>query len=247
MVVQRWMGAGWIDAPAVESWPINTDSCSSNVDPEVIWAAEDAARRLVFDATCGRFPGPIPAAARFFGLCAERAVNLDQAFAYPIVSVDAVVEVDATGTPVELPETAWRWDRPSWLIHHATTSDGALFRANDRYLPHDAPHQWWVEATVGQDPPQPVIMAAEQLACELIKMVVDPENCSLPDSVRSISRQGTTIEFDRTADWATLPLLAQISKPPPAGWGCAPVEYGFDPAHPKRWAEIPWSLIEPGS
>lgn len=243
-MVQRWVGAGLLDGPDEVSWEIDTATCATGATPEVIWQAEDTARWLLWRATGRRFAPEHSAAVRYFSPCPERLIQLDQAFAYPIVSIDAIWTTAADGTPVEWPERSWRFDAPGRLVKHNLGDwTGATFPVNDLYLPHDSPGQWWIEATIGEPIPTEVLTAANQLACELIKAVVDPENCALPDNVRSITRQGVTIEFDRS-EWSALPLLQQVTRPWPAGYGEGVVEYGFDPAYHRRWAEV---QIAPGS
>lgn len=197
---------------------------------------------LVWRATCERFPGAgVQVALRSLERCAARELHLGDAFAYPVVTIDAVKTVSQAGVVTTMPAAAWRWDRPDTLVkQHIGDATGAVFLGADPYRPFDWPLGWWIEATIGEDPPGDVLQAASQLACELVLAKTDPEKCSLPDNVRSITRQGTTIEFDRT-QWAALPILQDIAKPYPEGYGCAPIERGLDPAHPHRWAEIPWA------
>ncbi|QYN17609.1 hypothetical protein [Amycolatopsis sp. DSM 110486] len=62
------------------------------------------------------------------------------------------------------------------------------------------PGTWAVEFKSGLPVPAGGDTAASDLACELLKACnpAHSEGCKLPDNVRSVTRQGVTIDFDTT-------------------------------------------------
>jgi len=249
-------GIGRVEQPA--NWPVSLGAPKGG-DAQMVQRCVDAAVAIVWAGTCRRYPGTFPAAARYVG--PQRSVlRLDEAFAYPVVSVDAVKEIDADGVAFEWDTDAWRFDRPDRLVKQdIDDSTGAWFPTQDAARPLSWPGQWWIEATIGIAPPADVLMAAEFLAGELLLAHTDPERCSLPDRIQSITRQGVTMSFDRDL-WVGVPLLKEIVQPYPVGHGCAAVdfEFGRDPARdklrgvlhdwPDGWCQIDtrsWIWLDP--
>lgn len=208
-------------AGPVSGWTagLSRCACADDADDHAKTLAVQAATSLVWQATCGRFPGVFPAAGRWFGpACWE--IDLEAGFAHPVVSVVAVRQINDAGQVVARPAGSWRFDPPGLLVAQEL-GDGSwpAFPEQLRRRAVNAPGSWWVEVTIGQDPPAEVLAAVELLACELLKAWSDPSSSALPDNVTSIARQGTTITFDRS-QWAGVPLVAQIAAPYPQGWGC---------------------------
>lgn len=231
-------------------WPVDLTRCScpKHLSPDTARSAASAvAVRMMWQATCGRFPGLGEVAARRFG---PAAVELDLAgvFAYPVVSIDAVVQVNPAGDPTVWPEECWRFDPPHTLITVDNGDGRVVFPRQARSAGTYLPGSWWIEATIGAEPPAEVLAATDLLACELLKTWADPKTSGLPDGVTSISRQGTVVQFDR-AQWAGVPLVAQVTKPWPEGWGCSPVEIvaGCDPAALVSWVDVTRVVLPEGS
>lgn len=240
-------GAGRREAPA--AWPVSFDA-PAGADAEKVAGAISAATGIVWAATCRRFPGVFPVAVRYLGPQVEM-LDLRQAFAYPVQSIEAIRQIDQDQSVSTFDPDSWRWDPPDWLVRQDTDTGTTFFPCQNPFRPVWYPGSWWIEARIGLLPPADVLRAAGFMAAELYLADTDPENCSLPDKVRSITRQGTTIEFDRTM-WSGVPLMQEITEPYPKGYGCgvADFEFGRDPAgmanptYPKArlagWAYRSW-------
>lgn len=248
-------GIGRVEQPV--NWPVVLDA-PVGTDAKLVERVLSAAVGIVWAGTCRRYPGVFPAAARYVG--PQRPVlRLDHAFSYPVVSVDAVKEIDADGAAFEWDADEWRFDRPDRLVKQDAGSGQRWFPSQDPQRPVSWAGSWWIEAHIGTAPPADVVAAAEFLAKELLLAHTDPERCSLPDRVQSISRQGVTLSFDRDL-WTGVPLLKEIIQPYPVGHGCAAVdfEFGRDPARdrvrgvlaewPDGWCRIDdraWLWLDP--
>ena len=230
-------GIGRVEQPV--NWPVLLGA-SVGDDAQLVERVTKAAVGIVWAATCRRYPGLIEVAARWVG--PQRAVlRLDQAFSYPVLTVDAIKGIDPDEVAYEWDADTWRFDRPDRLVRQDPGAGDRWFPSQDPQRPISYPGSWWVELTIGIMPPPDVLAAAEFLAKELLLAHTDPERCSLPDRVQSISRQGVTLSFDRDM-WVGVPLLKEIAQPYPIGHGCsaADFEFGRDPARdrwkPGRWA-----------
>ena len=253
-------GAGRREAPA--AWPVRIDA-PVGTPSEKVERAVEAAIGIVWAATCRRFPGVFPATIRYLGPQTEM-LDLSQAFAYPVQSIVAIRQIAPDRTVSTFDEDSWRFDPPHFLVRQDDDTGTTYFPCQNPFRAVTYPGSWWIEAMIGLDPPADVLRAAEFMAAELLLADTDPENCSLPDKVRSITRQGTTIEFDRTL-WSGVPLMQEITEPYPKGHGCgvADFEFGRDPAamanptYPKArlagwayrswkgrwWAEVPDAAV----
>lgn len=60
-------------------------------------------------------------------------------------------------------------------------------------LPDTEPDTWSVEYTYGTPPPPAGVAAAKLLACQLALACTGSEDCELPSSITSITRQGVTM------------------------------------------------------
>jgi hypothetical protein len=213
-------------------------ACSRQVDAPSQYRAAAAATQVVWRLTCQRFSAEFDVAARWVGSRCDTTLHLSAGFAYPVSSVTAVRSINLDGAVETWAAGEWRLDLDGSLVKQHGTR-GSTWPWQDPQRPVGHPGSWWVEATIGCHPPADVVRAAEDLACELLLADVDPENCSLPDNVRSITRQGTTIEFDKR-QWDGVPLVAAIAEPAPKGWGCAAADRQVmvDPAAAGRWVEV---------
>lgn len=243
-----WHGrVGAVDVPAL--WQVTVDAPAGAGEVQVREAIA-AAQAIVWLATCQRYPGAVSVAARWTGTGLCRSLDLREAFAYPVISMEAVRQIEVGGTVRTWAAEEWRFDRPWGLVKQYSDTDGAAcFPCQDVYRPVSYQGSWWLEAWIGAHPPGDVRRATGLLAREILLAEVDPERCSLPDNVRSVTRQGTTIEFDRS-EWSGVPLMKELTAPFPKGHGCSPQDYEFgrDPARHQHWVDVPLaSLPEQGS
>lgn len=73
-------------------------------------------------------------------------------------------------------------------------------RCNDLTLPATAVGTWDVAVTYGRLVPEIVQVGTAELACQLLKACLK-QPCDLPQKVRNVARQGTTLSFDSVQDF----------------------------------------------
>jgi hypothetical protein len=71
--------------------------------------------------------------------------------------------------------------------------DGGRWPCSGRWWEDPAPLE--VDATFGQEPPASGVLAAQALATELLRAVVGDEDCALSPQVRSVSREGVSLDM----------------------------------------------------
>lgn len=77
---------------------------------------------------------------------------------------------------------------------------GCWPRCNDLRKPDTEEGTWSVTLTYGKEPPQLVLQAAAEMACEIIKNCVG-KPCRLPQRISSVTRQGVSVSFLDTMDF----------------------------------------------
>jgi hypothetical protein len=175
----------------------STDCAGDPVVPTYPWTDDeliDIASRMLFHATCERFPGvcsgntlrPCSCACRDETCCKcdRRAVPL--AGRYPVLEIEEV-RVDG----VVLPPSAYRLDEFSRLVR----VDGERWpvRQDMTADPLTDADTFVIRYTVGRAVPDDLQYAAALLACEL-KKVCGGQGCQLPDRVQRVIRDG--IEYE---------------------------------------------------
>jgi hypothetical protein len=119
-----------------------------------------------------------------------------------------------------LPASSYRLDRKRWLIR----TDGEVWPQCQNMLgdPRADDKTFLVAYTKGLPVPVGGQIAAGRLACELALAAADSEECQLPDSMVSLTRQGVAMNFQdltqspdqivtgiRSIDW----WVASVSQP----------------------------------
>lgn len=101
--------------------------------------------------------------------------------------VDSITEVTVDG--IVLPSSAYRVDNRRWLVRQ----DGEEWpTCQDLSLPPGEENTWTVDYKWGVPVPEGGQVAATILACEMAKAALG-RDCSLPQRVQSVSRQGITV------------------------------------------------------
>lgn len=180
------------------SWITGADTAEP-ASPEADSAAE-AASWVLFKLTGEKYPG-VSESTQWYGsrdsMCGACGDTEFRAYGYylahydfphflldstpkglrlrntPVVSITSVEDKDG----VVLNPADYRLVNRAYLIK----SDGSCWDMQDGYT---------ITYRHGANPPELGRIAAIRLANELIKSVTDLENCSLPDRVTSVSRQG---------------------------------------------------------
>jgi hypothetical protein len=113
--------------------------------------------------------------------------------------VTEILEVKIDGAPIAASE--YRLDGWRWLTRMADVDGNAQAWPACQRLDLDDTEEgtFSVQYTFGQNPPQPGIDAAAQLACEIYKSCPGNEGvaeCKLPKNATRVTRQGITIELN---------------------------------------------------
>jgi hypothetical protein len=110
--------------------------------------------------------------------------------------LSSVVEVTVDGVVLG------PWDPEAPDVDGWTYSSGVLFRVGgtwptrqDLALPLSEPGTFGVEVLAGIEPDALALLAAADLACELLKGVVGDESCALPSTLVGLVRQGVSMTF----------------------------------------------------
>lgn len=154
----------------------------------------EIASRVLFHASCERFPGvcaghslrPYRCECRDLDHCGCRLDSIPLAGRYPVLEIDEV-KIDGAA----LPASSYRLDEYSRLVR----VDGERWPARqDLSKDPDADADTFIiRFKVGRLVPTDLQYAAALLACEL-KKACGGQGCSLPDGVSRIIRDG--IEYD---------------------------------------------------
>lgn len=177
--------------------PDSEDCQGSSVSVSYPWTDDELimiASRVLFHATCERFPGectgnearPYLCGCRDVARCDCRADSIPLAGRYPVLEITEV-KIDGAA----LPASSYRLDEYSRLVR----TDGFRWPARQDITkdPDADADTFVVRYKVGRLVPTDLQYAAALLACEL-KKACGGQGCSLPDGVRRIIRDG--IEYD---------------------------------------------------
>jgi hypothetical protein len=187
--------------------PDEASSLDCNGDPVVAsypWTDDELIRiasRLLFHATCERFPGecsghefrPCSCECRDISCCKCEVSSVPLAGRYPVLEIDEV-RVDGA----MLPSSAYRLDEFSRLVR----VDGQRWPARQDLTadPNTDADTFIIRFSVGRAVPDDLQYAAALLACEL-KKACGGQGCALPDGVQRVVRDG--IEFEVAAEATT--------------------------------------------
>lgn len=128
-----------------------------------------------FDLTCGSCNG---------GCSCARVSEV--VLPAPVSSI-TTVKVDG----IVLDSSAYRVDDNRLLVR----TDGQVWpRCNNLSRDDDQPDTWSVTAVYGQDVPTLGRLAVGEMACEIMR-AMSGEDCRLPAGIRTLVRQGVTIEM----------------------------------------------------
>lgn len=131
-------------------------------------------------------------------LCGCRHVSRVTLGNYPVLGINAVMFGSDVVDPTTYMLREFRYlDRIT-----PTPSDQLLVwpTCQNMTLPLPQVGTWSVEYVSGVAPPLPGVLAAGQLACEIINFLLDAE-CNLPDGVTSINRQGISMDRNLFMQW----------------------------------------------
>jgi hypothetical protein len=140
-------------------------------------------RPCLRDCDCGEVCG-----------CGYRYVELTDFVPGPIVAVQSVHIADSTGTVTTVPASDYRVESSRFIPH----KDGSLwpFPGQNMQTEPGGPNTWWIRVTHGRRPPEGLLIAARDLACQLIASCVPGAVCDLPANAVSVSRDGVTIRLE---------------------------------------------------
>jgi len=112
-----------------------------------------------------------------------------------VAPVHSIVEVKIDGTP--LVTGSYRLDDSRLLVR----TDGSDWpRCNDLNENDTEVGTWSITAQYGQLVPEGGAWAVGELACQFIR-AINGEDCTLPQTVQSLARQGVTISFPNPQEW----------------------------------------------
>lgn len=97
------------------------------------------------------------------------------------------------GVKVPYSSNAWRLDYPYYLTPMGTL-DSEGWPAQDLNLPDGATGTWGVDILVGEAPPEDVLAAAADVACQALRHCLH-KPCDVPSNAISVSRDGVSISL----------------------------------------------------
>lgn len=188
-------------------WPMDLTCCPAvagltpPIPPAVaqlLLRAQAAASQALWDLTCRQYrvcleeiyPCPVcPCGDTCVKGCRFAKIDLFPFFGRKVLEIDEII-VDG----VAIPEVDYRLDANRYLVPHR---DLALWPwpEQDINLPPGDPGTWQVRAYVGEPPPELLLLAAEDMACQLVARCLS-QPCDIPDNAVSVTREGVTIRLE---------------------------------------------------
>lgn len=107
--------------------------------------------------------------------------------------VDSITEVKLDGAVLD--PHAYRVDNNRLLVR---TDGGRWPWCQDLSTDDTQPGTWSVTALYGHPVPEAGKLAVGELACEFTKLLSNDGGCRLPRSVKQVTRQGVTIDYQET-------------------------------------------------
>lgn len=104
---------------------------------------------------------------------------------YPVHEVTQV-KIDG----MVLSPSAYRIDDARFLVR---TDGDSWPSTNELWREDTEPNTWSVDLIHGDDPPADGVLAAEILACEIVKASTGSDECRLPRGLQTLSRQGVSL------------------------------------------------------
>lgn len=188
-----------------EVWATEADVACDSAEFEGTNLADslEIASHLLFNLTAHKYPGLCEDTVRpynchcLFTVCSCTGLSEIALRGAPIV---AVTEVKVDGAVLD--PSLYRVDEHSKLVRLRDAGDiRASWPSSQRLdLPDTEEDTFSVTYTYGRTPPRAGVLAAAELACEIAKSRKPGETCRLSPRVRSVSRQGVSVEVpDYTA------------------------------------------------
>jgi hypothetical protein len=84
----------------------------------------------------------------------------------------------------------------TWQAYGGFISRPEPWPTQDLNLPDTAVGAWGIDVLVGEAPPAAVLLAAEAVACQIVRWCQGAP-CDVPDNAISVSREGVTIQLAR--------------------------------------------------
>lgn len=174
--------------------------CATELDAEIVQQMLDTAVEWLNDLTCNQYGGSCLYDLRVSnhchhggGHCGSNYCDWDRIdlTRYLPSPVTTIAEVQVNGEVV--PSTDYRLDDRRWFV---PIREGALipWPTQDMQQTIGETGTWKITAYAGQEPPRPLVLAAQELACQLIRKW-ETGDCDLPDNTTSVTRDGVTISL----------------------------------------------------
>lgn len=186
-------------------WPLNLSCCKAldlvPAPPEsLVLRASAAASQALFDKTCRKYRlcyqelrpcNVCDCGGACSGECSLRALNLRS-----LLGVNAnIVQIgDVKIDGVVVPDTEYWLEQNRYLV---PLRNGLLWQwpVQDLHLPTAAVGTWSVGVYYGTLVPELLLIAAEDLACQLITRCMG-QPCDIPENAISVTREGVTIRLE---------------------------------------------------
>lgn len=153
-----------------------------------------AASNILFARTCSLYPGMCEASV---WPCIDGCYSSDPYPCAPCCAPDQVrlpvsypVDPDSvTVTQDGVPFTAFRVER----LYYVVRTDGSRWIRNNFGIGGGV--ETIISYSYGRNPPIELVMAAQELACEMKRACSGAADCKLPPQVRRVARQGLQIDM----------------------------------------------------
>lgn len=191
-------------------WPLDLTCCSvleaqrdsngvlSPAVQQLALQAQAAASQALFDLTCRQYKVcrttiwpciECGCADVCTTSCNYSRYDLTRLVGSDILEID---EVRVGG--VAIPEADYRLDSRRWLVPINT---GLLhpWPVQDLTAADNSPRTWGVSVYYGELPPALLLLAAQDMACNLVARCLD-QPCDIPENAVSVTREGVTIRLE---------------------------------------------------
>lgn len=184
-------------------WITATDlPCQFDEAPaELVAAMVAQAERFMFDATCQEYPGSciyrVWPNVDNSGCVSTSPSTVDLTVWVP-PPVHQIIQVRVDGEQV--PGSMYGLVNGRWLVAYESDESPLVPWPEQRInRPDGSPGTWSVELEAGTEPPEPLVAATAELACQLVRRALGV-GCDLPDNATSVSRSGVTVSLQARAE-----------------------------------------------
>lgn len=184
-------------------------ACNTSEYPELAEMAVTAAIRFMVDATCRNYVGICSAIVRppesISGCKATgNQGRFDISLGVP-APIRRIVAVYVDGELVD--PSYYRLVNHKWIVAHTYTDEDddnplVVWPQQRMDRPLGDVDTWHIEVEYGRPVPEPLRLAAMQMACEIYSGLTGGE-CGFPDGASSISQQGVTVSFQARTEGKT--------------------------------------------